>query len=131
MKFLIVQLLYAKNTISREQERKTVITKQVLAHITFTKQKDLQTCKCYTFRTCKRGHVTHRARKAGSTRGVGHASGLTPILPIYLLLVSRSDRESSCRIHGRREHSVIRTHGLTLQASSTLALFTCSVVYAY
>jgi hypothetical protein len=36
--------------------------------------------------------------------GMCVARGLTPTLPIYLLLVSRSDRESSCRIHGSCEH---------------------------
>jgi hypothetical protein len=42
--------------------------------------------------------------KTGFTRDVGHARGLTPILPVYSLLVSRSDRDSSCSVHGSREH---------------------------
>jgi hypothetical protein len=44
--------------------------------------------------------------KAESTRDVDHARGVTPILPIYLLLVSCSGHERSCRIYGSRQHGV-------------------------
>jgi hypothetical protein len=58
---------------------------------------------------CWLGSINHQSSsqhlyKAGFTLDVGHARCLTPIFPIYWLLVLRPGRESSCRIHGSREH---------------------------